>query len=32
LDEIRDLAEKNRFEIVHFPKDMNDQFFLFKKV
>ncbi len=31
LDEIKELAEKYRFEIIHFPKDMNDQFFLFKK-
>jgi cyclopropane fatty-acyl-phospholipid synthase-like methyltransferase len=31
LEEIKELAIKYRFEIIHFPKDMNDQFFLFKK-
>ena len=32
LDEIKELADKNHFKIIHFPKeDMSDQFFLFQK-
>lgn len=32
LDEIKEMAEENHFKIIHFPKDMNDQFFLFQKL
>lgn len=31
LEEIKELANKYHFKIIHFPKDMSDQFFIFQK-